>query len=328
MKIAIVKLSALGDIVHAMVVLQFIKKHHPDAIIDWVVEAGFSAVLDNNPDINQIHAVNLKQAKRQKSLRLFFTELKKLKKLPKYDVVIDMQGLIKSALVARLIPSKQTWGFDKNSIRESFAAKFYSHHVNIAYNKNTIKRNIKVACQPLNIAVSNDEIIDKTSFLFPDKGLRAIKQPYIVFVIGSTWESRNYPKEKFVQVAQALKTQCVVAWGNHSEKEKATWMAEQSAYIDILPVLNLAELMHVVKNARLLIGNDTGPTHMAWGLNTPSITLFGPTPVNRVYQTPINKVLASDSNVNHFNLDKYDYSIAEISVESIVKEAKELLYLA
>ncbi len=113
MKIAIVKLSALGDIIHAMVALQFIKKKYPDCQIDWVVEEGFKGILTNNPDINTIHTVNIKKAKKNKSLKLLLQELKKLRKLPKYDVVIDTQGLIKSAIVSRVIPSDKTFGFDK-----------------------------------------------------------------------------------------------------------------------------------------------------------------------------------------------------------------------
>ncbi|MBT4668797.1 MAG: lipopolysaccharide heptosyltransferase I, partial [Candidatus Ruthia sp.] len=113
MKIAIVKLSALGDIIHAMVALQFVKKQYPEIVIDWVVEAGFKEILANNPDINKIHTVNIKQAKQKKSLKLLFKELKKLRKLQRYDVVIDAQGLIKSAIVSRLIPSDITFGFDK-----------------------------------------------------------------------------------------------------------------------------------------------------------------------------------------------------------------------
>ena len=110
-----------------------------------------------------------------------------------------------------------------------------------------------------------------------------------------------------------------------SEKEKAKWMAEQSEFINVLPKLNLDDLKRIIQHSSLLIGNDTGPTHMAWGLNVPSITVFGPTPINRVYQTPINKVLKSDSKVDHFNLDKSDYSIKEIAVGDIVKIAQELL---
>jgi heptosyltransferase-1 len=109
------------------------------------------------------------------------------------------------------------------------------------------------------------------------------------------------------------------------EKETAIWMAEQSKQISVLPSLDLDELTQIIQQSSLLIGNDTGPTHMAWGLNVPSITLFGPTPINRVYQTPINKVLKSPSKVNHFKLDKNDYSITEIAVQDIIKMAELLL---
>ena len=83
MRIAIVKLSALGDIIHAMVALQFIKQHLPDSSIDWIVEEGFKDILINNPDIDNIHSVNIKKAKKNKSLSLLFKEFKNLKELPK-----------------------------------------------------------------------------------------------------------------------------------------------------------------------------------------------------------------------------------------------------
>jgi heptosyltransferase I len=325
MKIAIVKLSALGDIIHAMVALQFVKRKYPDCQIDWIVEEGFKGILESNPDIHQVYTVNIKKAKKNKSLRLLFQEFKKLRKLPKYDVVIDAQGLIKSAIVARMIPSDKTFGFDKYSIRESIASLLYSHKISIAYDANTIDRNIKVICNPLGIEVFSDAIISKQSFLFSKNEVSLPSAPYILFVIGSTWESRNYPKEKFVHIAQSLEINCLVVWGNALEKIKADWMAEQSVFIDVLPKLNLDALKHIIQHSNLLIGNDTGPTHMAWGLNVPSITLFGPTPINRVYQTPINRVLKSNSKVNHFNLDKNDYSIEEIAVSDIVKISKELL---
>ena len=131
MKIAIIKLSALGDIVHAMIVLQFINKQYPKAEVDWFVEKRFKGVLENNPHINQIQQINLKSAKESKSFFLFWKELRKIRKLDKYDLVIDMQGLIKSALVARMIPSDMTLGFDKDSLRENLAAIFYDQKYKI-----------------------------------------------------------------------------------------------------------------------------------------------------------------------------------------------------
>ena len=94
MKIAIVKLSAFGDIIHAMIVLQFIKKYHQEVMIDWVVEEGFVGVLENNPHINQIHKVNFQKVKQSKSLYVLWKELRKICKFGKYDLVIDMQGLV------------------------------------------------------------------------------------------------------------------------------------------------------------------------------------------------------------------------------------------
>ena len=125
MKIAIVKLSALGDIVHAMVVLQFIKNHYPKIEIDWVVEKDFKELLESHPDINKVHVVNIKKAKKKKSIYLLLNELRRVRQFGPYDLVIDMQGLIKSALISRMIPSDKTFGFDKYSARESLAAIFY-----------------------------------------------------------------------------------------------------------------------------------------------------------------------------------------------------------
>ena len=120
MKIEIVKLSALGDIIHAMVVLQYIKKFNQNIEIDWVVEEQYSDILTFNNDINRIHVVKLKEAKRKKSIRLLIDNLKTLKQLGPFDLVIDMQGLIKSAIIARLLTSKLLIGFSKNSSRERF----------------------------------------------------------------------------------------------------------------------------------------------------------------------------------------------------------------
>ncbi|MDC0239222.1 lipopolysaccharide heptosyltransferase I [Candidatus Thioglobus sp.] len=325
MKIAIVKLSALGDIVHAMVVLQFVKKHYPDSEIDWIVDKRFQSVLENNPHINQIHAVNLNAAKKQKSLKIFLKELIKVRKYGKYDLIIDAQGLVKSAIVTKLMKGVKTVGFDKNSIREPLASYLYSQKVSIGYDENTIERYISLIYHALNIKVLGDELINKNIFLFSSSKVRIPDKPYVVFVIGSTWENRNYPKEKFIKVAQSLNKICLVLWGNELERKKANWMSVQSNFIEVMPKLTIDDLKHVVLNSSLVIGNDTGPTHMAWALNKPSITLFGPTPITRVYQTPINKVLKSSSKVNHFKLDKNDFSIQEIKVNDIIKIANVLL---
>ncbi len=330
MKIAIVKLSALGDIVHAMVALQFLKQQYPELQIDWVVEERFAGLLRHNPDINQVLTVNLKALKQNKLG--IFAEIRKIHNFGKsqYDWVIDAQGLIKSALTAVLMGNNRA-GFDKNSIRESMAARFYQYQVSCSYASNSIDRNVQVITEPLGFKVSSAQIQAKQPFLFfatPEISFEkylAADQPNILYVTGSTWPSRNYPKELFLSVINQLPHQALVIWGNDAEYQAAEWLAARSDRVKILPKLDLNSLKALLAQVDLVIGNDTGPTHMAWGMNKPSITLFGPTPISRVYQTDINKVLKSPSIVNPYKLNKQDFSIAEIPPEAVIDLAHKLL---
>lgn len=330
MRIAIVKLSALGDIVHAMVALQFIKAQYPNCTIDWVVEQQFADILQHNPDISRILTVNLKALKQNK-LNIF-AEINKIRGYAKqdYDLVIDAQGLLKSAITARLLGNKIA-GFDINSIRESAAAWFYDIKINCPYHENTIDRNATVLSAPLGFSITKDAILGKKPFLFADNPALKLNDYFpsnsktVLFVIGSTWPSRNYPAEKFVAIAKQLALPCLVIWGNSEEKTKAEWMSAQCANIKVMPKLDLNALKAVIAKTDLVIGNDTGPTHIAWGLNVPSITLFGPTPVSRIYQTDINKAIKSNSTVNPYKLNKNDWSIKEIDENIIIHQAQSLL---
>jgi len=331
-RIAIVKLSALGDIVHAMVALQFIKAALPDSRIDWVVEERFAGVLKDNLDIDNVLTVNLKSLKTNKMS--VFRQLKTIRgyAVNNYDLVIDAQGLIKSAVTARFL-GKRVAGFDADSVREKAASWFYDVKVACAYDANTIDRNATVLSEPLGIRISREQILAKKPFLFFDHEGQSLytylrqDRLNIVLVIGSTWESRNYPADRFVKIAEALQQNCLVIWGSEQEKNIADSMASQSRYINVMPKLDLNSLKALIAKADLLIGNDTGPTHMAWALNRPSITIFGPTPVSRVYQTDINKVVKSASSVNPYKLNKQDYSIREISEQEIIGKARTLLRL-
>ena len=331
MKVAIVKLSAMGDIIHAMAALQFMKAYAPQSEIDWIVEDAFKAVLEHNPDIHAVLPVQLKSLKTDKSK--IFSEIKKIRHYAnaKYDIVIDAQGLIKSAVTAKFLKGQTLWGFSRTSIREGVASLLYDHTVEISYAANTIDRNMKVLSEPLGFQIGPEQVMEKKPFLFYQNEDKIIydylleDKKNIVFVIGSTWASRNYPKEGFAKVAEGIKENVLVAWGNNEEKAWAEWMASRVSNVRVLPRLDLNTLKAVIAKADLLIGNDTGPTHMAWGLNVPSITLFGPTPVSRVYQTPINYVIKSDSKVDPYRLDKNDFSIGNIDPDKILKMAEELL---
>ncbi|RZV18380.1 lipopolysaccharide heptosyltransferase I [Aliarcobacter butzleri] len=331
-RIAIIKLSAMGDIIHAMVALQYIKKQYPNLKIDWFVESAFAPILENNPDINEIIKLDLKSIKKNK--KEIINQIKLIKKYEKnsYDLVIDAQGLIKSAIVSFFL-GKSRVGFNKNSTREKLASFFYTKKVDIAYDKNAIERNVKVLSQALNFEISKDDILNKKPFLFYKNENEVIyeylskDEKNVLFVIGASWPSKMYSKEKFAKIINNLDENCLITWGNESEKDIADFIANISK-AKVLPKLDLNSLKAIMSKVDLVIGNDTGPTHMAWALNIPSITLFGNTPGYRnTYITNTNKIIESKSIVNPFKLDRNDFSIKEIDENEIINTAKGLLYV-
>ncbi|WP_323594624.1 lipopolysaccharide heptosyltransferase I [Aliarcobacter butzleri] len=331
-RIAIIKLSAMGDIIHAMVALQYIKRKYPNLQIDWFVESTFAPILENNPDINQIIKLDLKSIKKDK--KEIINQIILIKKYEKnsYDLVIDAQGLIKSAIVSFFL-GKNRVGFSKNSTREKLASFFYTKRVDIAYDKNAIERNVKILSQALNFEITKDDILNKKPFLFYKNENEVIYEylskdkKNVLFVIGASWPSKMYSKEKFAKIINNLDENCLITWGNEAEKDIADFIANISK-AKVLPKLDLNSLKAIMSKVDLVIGNDTGPTHMAWALNIPSITLFGNTPGYRnTYITNTNKIIESKSIVNPFKLDRNDFSIKEIDENEIINTAKGLLYV-
>lgn len=330
-KLAIVKLSAMGDIIHAMVALQYIKKNYPNILIDWFVEESFSQVLQNNPHINNIYSVNLKSIKKNK-LEIF-NQIKLIKNYSKnnYDLVIDAQGLIKSAIVSKLLGNAVA-GFDKNSIREKSASLFYNKKVSIPYDENTIDRNVKVLSSPLDFEITSKMILGKEPFLFY-KDENPIIYDYlekdkknIVFVIGASKKNKIYPKEKFVEIIKELDENCLILWASKEEESSAKFIVNNSC-AKMLPKIDLNSLKALISSVDMVVGSDTGPSHMAWGLNIPSVTIYGNTPGKRnSYITKQNKVIESSTTVDANKLDKNDFSINEIKSKEVIKMIKELLH--
>ena len=330
MKIAIVKLSALGDIVNAMVVLQFIKKNNPKIKIDWVVEKAYKELLSNNPNVNKVHTVNFKLAKQKKSLPIFFKEIKKIRQFGKFDIVIDMQGLIKSAFVSRMISSEVTVGFHRSSSRESISSIFYSHKFKMDYKENIICRNLSLVANSLNFTFKGNEIQNKDPFLYPSKKYipssfsKSMKN--IVLIPGASHPCKCYPVEGYIKVIKKIDANFIIIWGNDSEKLMAEKIKKLYPSVNISKKLSLDELISLIKQSDLIIGSDTGPSHIAWGLNVPSVILFGCTPGYRnTYETNLNKIINSDSIVNPLKINKNDYSISKIDSNEIVKIATLIL---
>ena len=332
MRIAIVKLSAMGDIVHAMIVLQCIKKLNPKISIDWIVEESFKDLLKFNPHVNKVHLVNFKYAKKNKSILAFFKDLNKLRHHDLYDLVIDMQGLLKSAIISKLLPSKQIIGFDKFSIREKIASNFYSRRLNCCYETNVILRNLALIEFAFGFSVERQQIYNKVPFIYSnlkELDLKISKSKKNVMLIpGASHPSKRYPTESFAKLVHSLDANFYIIWGSSGEELLAKEIKKRAPNVVICPKFSIEKIAFLISQLDLVVGPDTGPTHIAWALNIPSITLYGPTPGYRnSFETEFNKIIESDSSVNPKKIDKNDYSIRNIKVEKIVAKAKELLIL-
>jgi len=325
MRIAIVRLSALGDIIQSMIVIQFIRNRYPQCTIDWVVDKKFSEIVILNNLVDNVIEIRLSEIKKSKNIFHLIEHFAELRKVPKYDFVIDTQGLLKSAIISKIIPSIETIGFDRKSARESLASFFYSRSFNIPYETNVIERYCLLISKALNIKISRKNILDKESIFQIPKNNNS-EERIVSIIIGASFDSKVYPIENYRLIIEQLDSKFICLWGNNSEFKLAKKLSEINSKIFVPEKTTIAKLLEIISTSSLVIGGDTGPTHLAWALNIPSITLFGPTPGYRnMFESRKNLKLESGSKVNPYKINKGDRSIAEIDPRDILRLAEQLL---
>ena len=316
LKIAIVKLSALGDIVHAAIVLQFIKKHCTNAHITWLVDARFASLLKDHPLIDELVVLPLKES--------FKKSYKIIKTLDKFDKVIDLQGLFKSAVVAKLL-GKEIYGFSRESVKEKIAARLYKHKFKIDYNENIIVRNLSLAGYALNFGFKRDEILKKSPcFEICKKFKNESGKKRVLIAAFASEESKIY--DKFKDVIRLLDDcEIYLCYGSESEKARAEAIISGTS-AKLLEKLSIKDMIDYIASCDLVIGNDSGLTHLAWAVNRPSITLFGNRPSHRnAYVTDKNLVVDMGKEIDARSIDKNDFCIREIYPETVANFAKRLL---
>ncbi len=324
MKIAIVRLSALGDIIVSAVFLVLIKERFANAQIEWFVDERFGAILEHSPYIDKLHPIALKSTLTTFNPLNIFKLFKSLRAY-EYDIIIDMQGLIKSALITQMLKAPKKVGFDYASAREGLSAFFYSQKVSIAYNEPILKRNFTLLSHALNLP--KKEILEGLSsrskvFSYQDSpkidALNLNKnKPKILFVLETSKINKTYPIERFKELALALENfQICLLWHASEDKANALYGAlKNQRDVLLLPKLTLNEVKALLFKMDLIIGGDTGITHLAWALQKPSITLYGNTPMERFkLESPINVSLTGNSNANYH---KKDFCIQNIEPKKI-----------
>ncbi|ECY0970017.1 glycosyltransferase family 9 protein, partial [Campylobacter coli] len=231
--------------------------------------------------------------------------------------------------------------------KESFAHNFYNQKLQLDYNENVFARYLSLASFMLNADFNAKNLAFKQDIFSVDENLKQLlnnklkldkNEKNILIHVGSSEENKIYPKTKLALLCKLIikefpEIKIFLGWGNLKEYEFAKEVIELGAIsqdnIEIAPKFSLEELIVFTKSMDLIIGNDSGPTHLAFALNKPSITLFGATWDTRVcFKTPINKTLSGgkkfDKNIK-FKFDRSDFCITRIEEEDIFKLAKGLL---
>jgi heptosyltransferase-1 len=332
MKIALVRLSSLGDIILCMASLQVIRQAFPDCRITWVTDQRFAGLLECQPDVEQVIALDLKGMKKRFSWSCLVAQFQALRSAGPFDRVIDLHGMIKSAVVGSLLVGRQD-GFAGPCRKESLAGLWYREAYTIPYDLPAIVRYVLLVCKALGIACSPAEAAGypQRPYMHWQKSDEAVIEPYLsdqtknlLIVPGTSAQNKNYPPELFATVANQLKLNLLVCHGNDTEYTAALTIAGHAPHVRVLPRLRLGELKALTGRMDLVIGGDSGPTHLALASGVPSITLFGATPVCFA-PSKYNRAIKTATIPNLLKPDSHDFSVAEIPTEQILKLAVELL---
>ncbi|MDO8343853.1 MAG: lipopolysaccharide heptosyltransferase I [Cellvibrio sp.] len=288
MKILVVRLSSLGDVLHLFPAISDLRGRFPDAEIHWLVEPAFAEMVSWHSAVNKVIMVPLRSHKKSWwKIPQLLRGLKRHLNAENYDYVLDAQGLLKSALLARLA-GVDVFGFHADSTRESLAAKFYQKTASVASGLHVIEKNRQLVAQLFNadISLPADYGLDvfrqkKMEESLPKALEGFADQPYIVLLHGTTWNSKYWPESSWLELVQLLTQhgwRCLLPWGNEVEHRRAQRLqAAGGVHAQVLPKLSLTELMQVLLHAQGFVSVETGIGHLASVLDIPGIMLHGPT---------------------------------------------------
>jgi lipopolysaccharide heptosyltransferase I len=279
MNILIVRLGALGDVVHAVPAAAALRRAFPDAGIDWLVDAKHRDIVDLVTVIDR--AIPLERP----TLGGWTSALRALRRTP-YDVAIDLQGLMKSAVLARASGASRVVGFSIWHLREKTARPFYSD-AHDAEGGHVIRKNLRLLRA---VGVEDEEIRFPIADV-PSPALDELRRRippdrrFAMINAGAAWPNKRWPAERFGELATFLREACgltpVVLWGPGEEALADAIVAASSNAAVTAPATSLADLVALARASALLVSGDTGPLHIATAVGTPTVSLFGPTDPER-----------------------------------------------
>ena len=335
MKVLIVKTTSMGDVIHTLPALTDAGQHIPNIRFDWVVEKPFAEIPALHPLVDQVIPVQIRQWRKHWLQSLRSDDWKRFRqqiKAKDYDVVIDAQGLVKSALIARMAKGER-YGLNWSSAREPLASLFYHRKVPVKKGLHAIYRVRKLFAEVLGYDIDEDIVeysIDRSQ-------LQPQQTGYITFLHGTTWLTKHWPEAYWCKLAKLMTAAgypIKLPWGNEAERARAQRIAAVDTNIEVLPKLNLMGVAQVLAGSKAVIAVDTGLGHMAAALDVPTISLYGPTDPVKIgtrgaSQIHVKENLQCDSacSRNHCALMENDVPgcFQQLTPEKVLAECENLV---
>ncbi|MDP2432503.1 MAG: lipopolysaccharide heptosyltransferase I [Pseudomonadota bacterium] len=286
MHLLIIKMTSLGDVVHMLPALTEAASQVPGLRADWVVEEGYATIPGWHPALGRVIPSALRRWRRGLGKSATWAEMAVFRRAiqaEEYDLVLDAQGLIKSALVARLAHGPRA-GLARGSARESLACLAYARRYPAPRELHAITRNRLLTAQALGYAMGADSGLRYGLAAPAPIQLAGLATDYVVCLHGTARVEKEYPEHHWVDLLArigALGLGVALPWGNEREKARAERLAATLPAAVVLPRLGLSELGGLIAAARGVIGVDTGLMHLAAAFRKPGIGLYPATPPAR-----------------------------------------------
>lgn len=277
MRLLIVKTSSLGDVIHNLPVISDIRRHFPEAVIDWCVEDAFAAIPRLHPGVDRVIPLAIRRWRKRLFSSATWREIAAFRRqltANAYDLVIDTQGLAKSALVARQARGPRA-GYDADSAREPLAARLYDRRYAVSRELHAVVRNRQLSAAALGYVADGD----------PDYGIAAAPAAfpwlpagrYLVLLTATSRDDKLWPEAEWLALGNELAARgftAVLPAGNRLERERAARLVACIPGALAAPPMSIPELASLLAGARACVGVDTGLTHLAVALKTPTVALY------------------------------------------------------
>ncbi len=266
----------MGDIIHTLPALTDAMQNIKHLEVTWVIEPDFQEIASWHPSVKRIITMPL----RSKQYRLVWRAIQEICS-QEYDVVIDAQGLFKSAVISMFAKAKIRAGYDWSSVREPLASVFYNHKYTVTWSEHAVIRLRKLFAQLFNyeydLAHVNYGVV-WNALTAPN----TYTKPYLVFLHGTTWDSKHWPDKNWFSLADLVAAEGFdvhVTWATPQQQARAQALADQCPNVTMLPHLTLKQAVNVLHNAHGIVAVDTGFAHLAAAIDKPLVAIYGPTDV-------------------------------------------------